>query len=174
MEISEILQDINQNLDTWEAAIPAYTDEELAKNPDEQSWSIGQVYIHVLNAGIHFFPRMVKKCLESDEGADKVKNSYGDKAFQYNSFPPIEIKLPSGTPPPYPKNKEELSNKISQLREVSADLAQQLTDNPGSGKQNHGGFGFLDAKEWFQTNAMHVRHHLRQKEKLDKFLEKIS
>jgi hypothetical protein len=34
----------------------------------------------------------------------------------------------------------------------------------------HGGFGWLNAQEWFALVGMHFRHHLRQKYELEQKL----
>ncbi|MDQ0430163.1 MULTISPECIES: hypothetical protein [Caryophanaceae] len=38
-------------------------------------------------------------------------------------------------------------------------------------KVEHGGFGWLNAKEWHKLVDMHFRHHLRQKEELESYLK---
>jgi len=39
------------------------------------------------------------------------------------------------------------------------------------GKSKHPGLGFFSASEWFQFAEMHLRHHLKQKERIDRFLQ---
>ena len=34
------------------------------------------------------------------------------------------------------------------------------------GKTQHPGLGFLDALEWYQYTEMHMRHHIRQKDRI--------
>ncbi|MCP2034212.1 hypothetical protein L1279_001195 [Planomicrobium sp. HSC-17F08] len=38
-------------------------------------------------------------------------------------------------------------------------------------KVKHGGFGWLNAEEWLELVNMHSRHHLRQKEELERYLK---
>jgi hypothetical protein len=37
-------------------------------------------------------------------------------------------------------------------------------------KVKHGGFGWLNAKEWYDLVGMHFRHHVRQKDELERYL----
>jgi hypothetical protein len=37
----------------------------------------------------------------------------------------------------------------------------------GRGKAGHPGLGYFSAAEWLQFAEMHLRHHFRQKERLD-------
>ncbi|WP_325167484.1 hypothetical protein [Lederbergia citri] len=39
-------------------------------------------------------------------------------------------------------------------------------------KVEHGGFGWLNAREWYDLVGMHFRHHLRQKDELEQRLVK--
>ncbi len=43
------------------------------------------------------------------------------------------------------------------------------TINPNK-KVKHDGFGWLNAREWFDFAVMHVQHHLRQKSELEQKL----
>jgi hypothetical protein len=44
----------------------------------------------------------------------------------------------------------------------------QTTKNIG--KSEHPVFGFLNGFEWLQYSEMHMRHHLKQKQKIEGFL----
>lgn len=37
-------------------------------------------------------------------------------------------------------------------------------------KAQHGGFGWLNAQEWYDLIEMHTRHHLRQQADLERYL----
>ncbi|MGE6489121.1 hypothetical protein [Paenisporosarcina sp. NPDC076898] len=41
--------------------------------------------------------------------------------------------------------------------------------NPNN-KVEHGGFGWLKAREWYDLVGMHFRHHLRQKDELESYI----
>ncbi|MEW5597133.1 DinB family protein, partial [Peribacillus frigoritolerans] len=49
-----------------------------------------------------------------------------------------------------------------------------LSDIPASQKVQHRRMGYLNAEEYFQLIEMHFRHHLRQKERIDRVLLKVS
>jgi hypothetical protein len=40
-------------------------------------------------------------------------------------------------------------------------------------KTKHPGFHYLNAIEWLQFIEMHFRHHLKQKKRIDKYLNSI-
>jgi hypothetical protein len=39
------------------------------------------------------------------------------------------------------------------------------------GKTKHPGLNYFTAKEWLQFAGMHLRHHLKQKKRIDDFLK---
>jgi hypothetical protein len=50
--------------------------------------------------------------------------------------------------------------------------AIKITESPFGGKTKHPGLGYFSAHEWLQFADMHFRHHLRQKKRIDDFLER--
>jgi hypothetical protein len=50
------------------------------------------------------------------------------------------------------------------------ELKMKVNDINPNYKDEHGGFGWLNAQEWFDLVGMHFRHHLRQKYDLDQKL----
>jgi len=58
---------------------------------------------------------------------------------------------------------DQLIQRFKQL-ESRVDLI-----NPNK-KVEHGGFGWLNAREWYDLIGMHFRHHIRQKDELEKKL----
>jgi hypothetical protein len=45
--------------------------------------------------------------------------------------------------------------------------------HPSTGKSRHPGLGYFNAGEWLRFIEMHMRHHLRQKERIDAFLKTV-
>jgi hypothetical protein len=46
-----------------------------------------------------------------------------------------------------------------------------ILKSPFHGKTKHPGLGFFNANEWLQFAEMHLRHHLKQKERIEEFLK---
>ncbi len=59
---------------------------------------------------------------------------------------------------------------LGQIRQRANILASQSNSN-FYGKSLHPGFRYLAADEWLQLAEMHLRHHFRQKTRIDDFLK---
>lgn len=46
-----------------------------------------------------------------------------------------------------------------------------ISKSPFKGKTKHPGLDYFSAIEWLQFAEMHLRHHLRQKKRIDHFLK---
>jgi DinB superfamily len=175
MQATKSLKKFNQLLEKWQHSLDNYTQEELLRKPTDDAWSMGQVYVHLINATLGFHLRQVEDCLASEANADEKKTMPGRVSYFLGSFPPIKIKVPASETytPPQPVSKEDILAKMDKMREKMAKTTIILEKNTTkSGKTKHPAMGYLDAKEWFQMIPMHFQHHLRQKSRLDKFLGK--
>ena len=174
MTVSTSLSQFNAVLDTWENALNDYSEADFLKKPSEDSWSIGQVYNHLLRSTQFFHLKHAETCLENDDNASTWKKIPGLITYFKGSFPNMQIKVPASPQytPRQPENIAAIRDNIPVLRNKMAEMAARLEQKPlKKGKTAHPAFGFLNAKEWFIMIEMHFRHHLRQKERLDKFLK---
>lgn len=148
-----------------------YSPEQLKKISGKGVWSIGQMYDHIILVA-HEYLDHVETCAEQKQEQLLGKTPFGEQLVQRGGFPPIKIKLPDevNAPPNNSDSQEELINRINELIErleqweVKVDLI-----NPNY-KVEHGGFGWLNAKEWYALVGMHSHHHLRQQEELERSL----
>jgi hypothetical protein len=69
---------------------------------------------------------------------------------------------------PQPESIDQLNLDMRQLKTDAFVLWQKTAD--ARGKSKHPGLGYFTAQEWFQYVEMHMRHHLRQKARLDTYL----
>jgi hypothetical protein len=172
METQAMLARFNGTVDVWEAALENYSEEQLRQRPDAESWSMGQVYAHLVEGTLWFHLKQVETCLTRSDHADAGKTFPGRMAYWLGAFPPIRIKVPASPEytPRQPESKARVRERLAVLRREMAQTAARLTSNPGGGKTRHPAFGYLGAREWFQLIDMHFRHHLRQKKRIEKSL----
>ena len=102
------------------------------------------------------------------------KNEAGENVYSHNSFPPIKIKMPQAfdrgqiqgqSIETYQEAFKFLLKKTDETYEKLATLNEKYTTL-------HPPFGYLNGNEWFQMNALHMKHHLRQIESLHAFLNR--
>lgn len=158
---------------TWGSALRNYSLEQLLKKPSPTEWSLGQLYVHLIQSTLKFHLVHAGTCQASATNKGKRKNMKGIMTYHVlGSFPPIKITVP-GSPeytPLQPASKEQLVQDLARtLGAMKAFEGKVATGNAG-GKVSHPAFAWLDAGEWYQMVEMHWRHHLRQKKGLDAYL----
>lgn len=140
-----------------------YSAEQLRCRLNPGTWSIGQVYSHIVDVAFEYLNNM-EQCSRSGYDQPQGKTEAGAALFRAGAFPPIKIKLPEGMEyaPNDDKSKTEHLHDLDLLIDKMRIWESQIHAIPPHGKIRHGGFGWLNASEWFDLIEMHTRHHLRQ------------
>ncbi|MBD7908524.1 DinB family protein [Sporosarcina gallistercoris] len=149
-----------------------YTLEQLRYIPEPEVWSIGQLYDHLIVVA-HEYLDSVEACAKVAGEQKQGKTEFGEHLFKNGGFPPIKIKLPPelDAPPDNKKLSEDIMLELDRLSERMKQLELKVDEINPQQKVEHGGFGWLNAQEWLALVGMHFRHHLRQKEELDRKLK---
>lgn len=161
MKGQEVITDFRDDLEN-------YTLEQLRYISQEGVWSLGQMYDHLLLVA-HEYLDSAELCetTEAEEGLEKSK--FGGELFQRGGFPPIKIRLPDemNAPPNNSDTQQELIGRMDELINRMSECETKVDGIDPNRKVRHGGFGWLNAKEWYELVIMHFQHHLRQKEELE-------
>lgn len=64
-----------------------------------------------------------------------------------------------------------LMRRLDQVLERMSKWEEKVDSINPNYKERHDGFGWLNAREWFEMVGMHYRHHLRQKAELEQMLK---
>ena len=162
---------LNDTLIEWMNGLSGYDEDEFLIQPGPGKWSIGQVYMHLLSETSYFLSQ-VKYCLEHEENISGEMKEEGRLMFLQNAFPDLQIdRGPDLSDVSQPVNKQMLVNEFETLRQ-EINLIGEKDLNEFRGKTMHPGLGYFNAKEWLQFSEMHMRHHFRQKQRIDDFLKK--
>lgn len=95
----------------------------------------------------------------------------GKEMFINNSFPDERLQGgPANLNISQPLSKDTLMEEFVMLRRQMNDAAHLITTSRFHGKSKHPGLNYFSADEWIQFADMHMRHHLRQKARIDEFL----
>ncbi|BFH59623.1 DinB family protein [Paenibacillus azoreducens] len=174
MNMQEIVQKLEEITDLYIKELDRFSMEELTRKPDEEEWSLGQMYMHLINASLYMHLRNVRACAESAEGVlnGGEKSERGEAAYLNREFPNMRVRVPAspGYTPPQPASKEQLREGLRSVLTQMKETEPLVYSAPPQNKIVHPGFGALNAAEWFMLIEMHYRHHLRQKERLEQFL----
>ncbi len=160
---------VHKLLYRYRTDLSAYSSEQLRTIPQQGVWSLGQMYDHIIVVA-HEYLDNVELCLNTDQHQQLEKTEFGKELFERGGFPPVDIRLPDrlNAPPNNTDSKETLKRRLDELIKRVRRAEAKVADMHPDAKVKHGGMGWLNAKEWFELVEMHSRHHLRQKEKLER------
>ncbi|WP_264454381.1 DinB family protein [Paenibacillus polymyxa] len=167
MNTTETLQRFEETAQHYLLELDSFSLEELQYTPQEGQWSLGQMYLHLVNSALYMHLKNIDLCLQPN-GETGVKTEAGTAIFNLGSFPPMRIQVPPSPQytPQQLTSKEEivegLNVVIRKMREIEPTVGKSTTLFTVS----HPSFGALNAGEWFELIEMHYRHHLLQKERL--------
>lgn len=165
-----LLRSFNETIQKWIDFLDNYTLERLRQKPDENSWSLGQVYTHITDDTAWFVEQMAE-AMQTSENSEKEMHEHTRSMIQNNCFPDIMIEGPStGIYIPQPGSKEEMRQKLLIIKaEVNA-LYASFDLSKAIGKTRHPGLLYFNTLDWLQFAEMHLRHHFRQKKRIDEML----
>lgn len=162
-----ILKQFNDTISTWITYLDDYTIEMLQQQPQPGNWSLGQVYIHLID-DTQYQVEQMKLALSDVHNSHQDMHPNARQMFLHNSFPDMKIKGPAtNTPVRQPESKEALREALQQIQSAVNKTAEDQQLLNAKGKSLHPGLLFFSALEWIQFMDMHMRHHFRQKERID-------
>jgi len=155
-------------IETFKNALQNYSLEQLRYKSADGVWSICQMYDHLILVALEYLEN-VEACAISKEEQKLGKSEFGENLFKNGGFPPIKIRLPDelNAPPNNSDCNEVLLTRLEQVEKKMQYWESKVEQLNPNYKVKHGGFGWLNAREWYDLVDMHFRHHLRQKSELD-------
>lgn len=169
---SRSTDDFSPTIDRWIKALEGYTFSQLCNKPSPTHWSLGQLYGHLIE-DTRFYIEQIKICVSTNKNTLQEAVPEAITMFIQNAFPDVQIEgSPSNASIPQPDSKEKLLSDLLSLKEELYAVGRLISESTYNGKTKHPGLGYFSAKEWFQFAEMHFRHHERQKQRIDEFLEK--
>ncbi len=172
MKAASIYKKFEANVSDWEKELDKYSEEDFIRKQDDTTWSIGQVYEHIISSTLNFHVKQIELCLSNNDNRNKGKNLIGHISLLIKDFPPVNIKIPpeENIEPVQPSDKMIIKERLKKLKDTFYHLASKIDSSKFNGKRSHPGFGYLLAKEWYELIEMHLRYHRKDKLKIDKYL----
>lgn len=167
-----LIQYFNNTIDNWITELGHYEPDKLFTKPGPGNWSLGQVYMHLIEETSYYIEQM-ECCLTHNENSSAQMDDKAKMMFSKNEFPDEIIK---GDPfisenVKQPVSKFQLQKEMQELKLKMNVIGNKIINKESTGKARHPGLGYFSAKEWFQYADMHLRHHLRQKRRIDNYLK---
>jgi len=158
------------------SALDRHDHASLCRKPAPDSWSLGQVYSHLLLTTGSIVDQSIPIALE-DCAKNTDKNIiFVGRLILLFGFPPVRIRTPKGVnpEPPAPESVEQLRRDFETVVKKIEELAKRVDSAACSGKTKHPRIGYLDARQWLRFIEVHWSHHLRQKGRIEKALKSSS
>jgi hypothetical protein len=162
-----VISQFNDTINQWIAYLDNYSIDMLQRQPVPGSWSIGQVYVHIID-DTSWFVEQIAAALATDANSDKEMHQHAKAIFANNAFPDMQLQGPSTNASiRQPQDKAALLQELVAIRDKVNTLVSTYDLAASTGKTQHPGFWFFNAAEWLQFAEMHMRHHFRQKKRID-------
>ena len=168
------IEKFNKTINIWIDELSQFHLKHLLTKPDTKSWSLGQVYEHLIEE-TSWYNCQIEMTLGNEDNIEKAtsgvakilfkRGSFEDKRFQGDPLISENVKQPT--------TKAQLKSDLEQLKKDTNDIWRRIENTSKYGKSEHPGLGFLNCYEWIQYSEMHMRHHLKQKDRIEKFLKSI-
>ena len=169
----KIIDDFNHTIGIWIKELERYEFVHLCSKPSPHSWSLGQVYVHLIY-DTKYYIEQIKTCVTTNDNATEEPSPDGKTMLSNNDFPDEALEgAPSNAHIPQPENKEQLLEELTNIQKEINDLAIKIAESSFHGKTKHPGLNYFGAMDWLQFADMHFRHHLRQKKRIDNYLKNI-
>lgn len=173
MNNKKTLSNFLKIVEILEKEFEKYDFNQLTKKENQENWSMGQLYKHLIDGTLNFHLLQVNQCINSTENKSKKKDFKGFMAYNIlNGFLPIKIKVPASETytPKQPNSVSEIKDGFHKLKKEMKNTFKNL-ENDENGKTSHPRFSYLNAFEWDHLIPMHFKHHLRQKKRIVEFLK---
>lgn len=169
-----LIENFNRTIEIWIDALEGYDYDQLIARPTPDSWSVGQVYMHLLQ-DTSYYVEQIQICVTNNDQASDQPTPAGKIMLLNNDFPDEILEgAPSNAYMPQPESKDWLTAAMLNLKMAVNNVATLISESPFHGKTQHPGLGYFSAIDWLQFADMHLRHHLRQKKRIDEFLERVN
>ena len=166
-----LLNAFNETIKLWIDFLDDYTLEMLCRKPDDNSWSLGQVYTHITDDTAWFVEQMTA-AMQTSADSEKKMHENARIMLENNAFPAIMIEGPAtNSYIKQPESKDEVRERLLDIKKDVNNLFASFDPAKAIGKTRHPGLLYFNTLDWLQFAEIHLRHHFRQKKRID---EKLS
>ncbi len=173
----KLLNRFNKKANEWLVDLQMMDEALIKVRPSEKSWSLSEVYDHVMKVGRTYQIPNLKKSVTDFANRKKKKNKYGIAVFNLGIRKNIHMKMEEFPAPlveaftPVTRKKNDLIEDFMSFIEEANMLNELLENSNKENKQYHPMFGDINTKEWFALIELHIWQHDKQKEKIMRYLE---
>jgi hypothetical protein len=165
---------IDEALDGYRARLDTIPEALFTVTPAEGVWSFSEVYSHILQATLSSAIALERCANNNCKPTNNRLTLIGRYMMLTSRFPPVKVKVPESVAARIPAQKideEEARNLLIKCRKRIDELTPLINDALPSAKHKHPRLGALDAKQWLKFIRIHLQHHLKQLDRIQKKLD---
>ncbi|AXT51056.1 hypothetical protein D1818_09540 [Aquimarina sp. BL5] len=157
----------------WYQDLQNYSQESLYHKPSSDQWTLAELYDHIMRVAKTYQLPNFHKCIDNDTRNGKPKNSAAYLIFNLNITPSRNIKMESFPSKivadftPEILDRDILENNFKEFIAETISKESLVKKCDTKIKHSHPFFGMINAIEWFSLIEIHMRHHERQKKRLE-------
>ena len=166
---------IEAALDIYRARLDEIPDDQFDLTPPDGGWSYAEVYSHILQTTLGASMALEKCTLSVCLPTNKGRSLIGWFVFTFNRFPPVKVKVPAIVNERNPAkkiSKEDARNLIIKCRKRISEVTPLIHDSSPNKRVKHPRMGLLNASQWFKFILIHLNHHLKQLDRIEKNLHR--
>ena len=163
---------IETALDEYRSRLDTVPDEKFDATPPGGGWSYAEVYSHIMQATIGASIALEKCTTANCVPTNKGRSLVGLFVLTLGRFPG-RVKAPAivmERNPVKKLSKEEARNLIIKCRKRIEDVAKLIFDANPQKRFKHPRLGMLNARQWFKFILIHLNHHIKQLNRVEKKL----
>jgi len=170
MNLAKERKSIYVALDKYRAWLDTIPDEQFTETPKGGGWSFAEVYSHIMQATLGSTIALERCTSNNCHPTTQRANFLGKFVMLFGRFP-IRVKVPEKVASKMPVvkvSKEEAKNLIVKCRQRLDDTLAAVKDANPETRHKHPRLGMLNAAQWLKFIRIHLQHHLKQLERIQK------
>lgn len=151
----------------YQAKLSTYPVELFQQAPPIGGWSYSEVYFHIFDSSLLSLA-MIRDCLKG-KAVQKPTALLVRLILFWGSLPPIKYKAPKRLTERLRKiNTKEAEQMIDQfLQQLEKEYPDMKNADPFM-KTPHPRMGYLNTAQWLRFARIHLSHHLKQLDRIEK------
>jgi hypothetical protein len=168
MSTAALFQSIHQVTEAYQRKLEQANEAHFQLSPPTGAWSYSEVYSHIFDLSLLSL-KQLEKCL-TENGRPKKTPFITKLILFFGRFPPvIKFKVPKSLESRVKKiSKGEAESLMGEFLKELETYKQRIEHADPSSKAAHPRLGFLNAAQWLRFIEIHLKHHLKQLERIDK------
>ena len=168
MNTAKIKVSLQHIVKYYKSKLSVYKDEIFQVTPPINGWSYSEVYSHIFDASL--LSIIALENAANGKGEDKPTHFAVKLILFFGAFPPAQkYKVPNRLVDRIKKiSKTEALDYIIEFESALEKAYPKVAGANLHSKTKHPRLGYLNAKQWLRFIEIHLKHHLKQLERIEK------